>query len=314
MGLVLMVSPFRSSIPSADASNIWEGAPETFRSNEDDWLIPKKIGQAADMWSLGCILSEAAVWIQYGKPRLGEYRRQRREELGKVNYGEEEECFHFEGKVLSVVSAAHDNICGGILASHQITRLVVDGVVKDLLQEEERLNAGFAFQKVKRLVTQVSNKFDVKLSRKEDEIGSVRLASLNTSLPSTASFTQSPTSVPTRSTPLAVEDSGLSMNGIPKGDAPHSPGTPTLPKNENPIEFPTEPLKAVRNDESRVRQQAQPETSVSVNYILEWKNKRRKIDLPGSQHLNYLGKRDHVGHLGRCHLHWLTSYADLYCR
>ena len=305
-----MVSSWQPSTTSGDASNFSKGAPEAFRSDKNSRSMPKKISQAADMWSLGCILSEVAVWIEHDKRRLGEYRRQRREELAIVHHGEEEECFHFEGKILSAVNAAHDDILGRDLASHQITRLMIDGIVKDLLQEGERLNAVFASQKIKRLLTHVSQKFSVRLGENGSDIASVppTFSPPDTNLGSFAVFPKSPTYITTKNSLLAEEDGHSLMNGAPIADSPGIPNVPTKPKNEIPTKALTEPSNkfsnGAKNATSVMPQQAPPVPTVSVNYILDWKNKKWKMDLPGmftqsQQRINSSKSTDFVNAINR---------------
>ncbi|KAI9713239.1 MAG: hypothetical protein M1820_001225 [Bogoriella megaspora] len=78
------------------------GAPETYRSDDVTEIRQRKLCQKSDVWSLGCVLAEHAVWIHDGAYGLGEFRERRNEALQKLgirNTG----CFHNGKKALDVV-------------------------------------------------------------------------------------------------------------------------------------------------------------------------------------------------------------------
>jgi serine/threonine protein kinase len=65
--------------------------------------------QACDLWSIGCILSEALVWSFFGMGALSGYRSAREEE-NQEKLGYRSNAFHDETNVLDAVSNAHSEI------------------------------------------------------------------------------------------------------------------------------------------------------------------------------------------------------------
>ena len=43
-----------------------KGAPETFRPDDDTPYFPVQVRPDVDIWSLGCVFSEVAVWSCFG--------------------------------------------------------------------------------------------------------------------------------------------------------------------------------------------------------------------------------------------------------
>jgi serine/threonine protein kinase len=91
-------------------------APEVFRWNSfvqhSDITVPPLI----DVWSLGCVFSEAAVWSVFGKERLRFYRASRMAETDAIpNFKAAgySGCFHNGNNVLSSVLDMHDKIRDG---------------------------------------------------------------------------------------------------------------------------------------------------------------------------------------------------------
>jgi len=94
--------------------------------------------QAADIWSLGCIYSEAAVWIADGYSGVVEYRRQRMAEIGKMPDFKGRDCFHNGERVLKAVMDAHKDIALRLRRSDYITKDVLDSMAEEMLWEEDR--------------------------------------------------------------------------------------------------------------------------------------------------------------------------------
>src|ERR1700730_2712366 len=78
-------------------------APECYMASSSDGQMGKsssKKTQAVDIWSLGCIYSEAAMWIADGYSGVVDYRRQRIAETDKVPHFKGGDCFHDGERVL----------------------------------------------------------------------------------------------------------------------------------------------------------------------------------------------------------------------
>jgi hypothetical protein len=99
-----------------------------------------KVTWAADIWSLGCIYSEAAMWIADGYKGLVDYRKQRMAESDRILF-KGGDCFHDGERVLQSVLDAHGDIEDRLRRSDYITKLVLDSIVDEMLWEEDRPNA-----------------------------------------------------------------------------------------------------------------------------------------------------------------------------
>jgi hypothetical protein len=99
------------------------------------------VKQGVDIWSLGCIYSEAAIWIADGYRGLLEYRRQRKAETDELPDFRGGDCFHDGHKVLDVVANAHANIEDRLRKSDHITKTVLDTMVDEMLWIEDRPKA-----------------------------------------------------------------------------------------------------------------------------------------------------------------------------
>jgi hypothetical protein len=96
------------------------------------------MGQAADIWSLGCVYSEAAIWIANGYKGLEEYRRQRKAEIDNIPDFDCGDCFHNGREVLKTVGIAHRNMEKRLQLSDHITKSVIDTMVKEMLWKNDR--------------------------------------------------------------------------------------------------------------------------------------------------------------------------------
>ena len=102
------------------------GAPETTRIFEGMEPFPVQVRQSVDVWSAGCVFSEAAVWSRFGWNRLLEYRRQRQEKIKERLQRAGENWFHCEGEVLETVHEIHESIAR--------TPRLIDQVTVDILR------------------------------------------------------------------------------------------------------------------------------------------------------------------------------------
>ena len=140
------------------------GAPETFRSLVDIESSPLQVTPAVDIWSVGCVFSEVSVWAHYGWKKVVEYRRQRSEEIERRGGGEGEYIFHYDAKLLDAVNNIHRDMNGKQLASNHLTRSVLDRLVNEMLQHGTRPHAKWVFEKSKRLIKEVEDRFEVSVA------------------------------------------------------------------------------------------------------------------------------------------------------
>lgn len=110
--------------------------------------------QAADVWSLGCIISEFAVWMTLGVPGLQRYRLSRREAC-KITDGHGIAPFHNRRSLLACVSAWHNWAIASKSEEDRFTVSVLQNVVDDMLCDDEgtRLNTRQLKMKVIKLLS-----------------------------------------------------------------------------------------------------------------------------------------------------------------
>lgn len=68
------------------------------------------VTQGVDIWSLGCIFSEAATWLASPAGGLYAYRSQRRRATQNMSHVKAKGCFHDNQKMLEVVENQHRSI------------------------------------------------------------------------------------------------------------------------------------------------------------------------------------------------------------
>ncbi|KAL8792768.1 MAG: hypothetical protein Q9195_004655 [Heterodermia aff. obscurata] len=137
------------------------GAPETTRFYKGMEPFPVQVGQSVDVWSVGCVLSEAAVWSRFGWSRLREYRRQRQEEIKQRLNREGENWFHDEYKVLETVHDIHDNIAW---KPRPVDQVIVNSlkIVRDtmlLSQNQRTASARHVYTQLSRVIDTTRSTF-----------------------------------------------------------------------------------------------------------------------------------------------------------
>ncbi|CAH0055526.1 unnamed protein product [Clonostachys solani] len=107
--------------------------------------VKYRVGPTLDMWSIGCIITEAAVWVAFGERGRQDFRRKRKEEtsnltnLTNLGYGD---SFH-NGSVALKCIAEHVNLMKPHgRPSDEITRQIVKLAMRNLLIEgDSRINS-----------------------------------------------------------------------------------------------------------------------------------------------------------------------------
>ncbi|RSL97519.1 hypothetical protein CEP52_010868 [Fusarium oligoseptatum] len=102
------------------------GAPESSHHADYTHHGRTHITTTNDIWSLGCVMSETAVWIKSGRQGLENYRNGRIAEtrtLPRFDQASRGRCFHDGAQALSAVRTAHDWIRSN--SSHDIVTLQV---------------------------------------------------------------------------------------------------------------------------------------------------------------------------------------------
>jgi len=128
------------------------GAPETYAVDS----IPEPISQAVDVWSLGCVLSEACTYVILGKVGIDQFGKLRRS-TGKKNTQKQTNgskkqlsqsqlsemgCFHDGREVLEVVRTWHAFLPSLLRKSDSITGLVLELVDNHIFLRDPQTRIG----------------------------------------------------------------------------------------------------------------------------------------------------------------------------
>ncbi|KAI9695281.1 MAG: hypothetical protein M1820_008743 [Bogoriella megaspora] len=111
------------------------GAPEGFKVDGVNGQYSRYVSQKVDVWSLGCILAEAAVWVVTGQLGLEEFRNQRAEMSTAL---QDLGCFHDGMKVLALVDQTLKDMVAYRRVSDPITEGLIPLILKMLWRESSR--------------------------------------------------------------------------------------------------------------------------------------------------------------------------------
>ncbi|KAI1623066.1 hypothetical protein EDD37DRAFT_651254 [Exophiala viscosa] len=130
------------------------GAPECYRFDYFDRNQKLDVKQSVDIWSLGCVYSEIAVWVVLGKGALVRYQRDRREETAEMNDFTDHGCFHNGETVLECVKDIHNKVFSSTRESDHITKAVIRKLLDEMLDDfEGRPNARQLRKKAQTILT-----------------------------------------------------------------------------------------------------------------------------------------------------------------
>ena len=113
------------------------GAPECYRADNEIEKLALLVKQGVDIWSLGCVFSEIAVWVVYGKRGLSEYRRRRGMETAQIHGFRDGDCFHNGEHVLAIVMEIHRTLARDKRLCDHVTGATVEMVTKEMLIEPD---------------------------------------------------------------------------------------------------------------------------------------------------------------------------------
>lgn len=130
------------------------GAPECYNPDPAIDSCPLLVRQNVDVWSLGCVLSEAAVFVVHGFEGVLDYRKQRKTENSANHHFQDGDCFHDGQKVLNAVKAQHTILPKNVRASDHVTRDVLEHLVDNMLVGDTdcRLPAHYLHKKSLRII------------------------------------------------------------------------------------------------------------------------------------------------------------------
>ena len=119
------------------------GAPECYSPESDIKDQPISVSPVVDIWSAGCVLSEAALWVLFGKGHLDQYRHNRRDETSRIAGFTDIGCFHDGTDALKTVTETHEYMLESenISKPNHITKEVLRMVQDMLLRADGRPSA-----------------------------------------------------------------------------------------------------------------------------------------------------------------------------
>ena len=109
------------------------GAPECYRPDERSVHDKLRVGQNVDIWSLGCVYSEAARWMKNQYKGVQAYRGERRKEISNIPEFRDADCFHNGDVVLTAVRESHRMSTTNLRMGDYITKAVVERMIPDML-------------------------------------------------------------------------------------------------------------------------------------------------------------------------------------
>jgi hypothetical protein len=92
------------------------------------------VKQNVDIWSLGCVYSEAARWVAGGYNGVKQYRAERKFETDSIRHFRDGDCFHNGEIVLKTIRACHRKIKKNLCREDFITELVIDRMIGQMLR------------------------------------------------------------------------------------------------------------------------------------------------------------------------------------
>ncbi|KAH7313156.1 hypothetical protein BKA65DRAFT_517427 [Rhexocercosporidium sp. MPI-PUGE-AT-0058] len=131
------------------------GAPETSRPDENTARNKLRVHQNIDIWSLGCIYSEAVRWMAENKLGVINYRKERETELGQIHPVGKFDCFHNDYEALEAVRRSHQTALNRIRSLRRadfITEKVVDMIGDMLVETKHRPTAESLWRKQRTIV------------------------------------------------------------------------------------------------------------------------------------------------------------------
>jgi hypothetical protein len=132
------------------------GAPECYRADDILARAQLLVKPSADIWSLGCIYSDAARWIANGKRGTDAYRGERLAETSQIPDFGDGDCFHNGQQRLRAVGASHETTIRSLRKGDTITQRVLDVMVEEMLnvKADARPSADNLWSKATRILNE----------------------------------------------------------------------------------------------------------------------------------------------------------------
>ncbi|KAM3071948.1 hypothetical protein ACMFMG_008416 [Clarireedia jacksonii] len=150
------------------------GAPECHRS--DDFLRRSalQVKPSVDIWSLGAIYSEVAVWLVRSYKAVQKYRLARRVATQGTAAAEDGDCFHDGNIVLPLIRETHDDLKSKIRGCDFITAKVLDMVQDMLMSATARPDVKYFWERSQRIIEDARRMCDEKTLPRTTNINSRR--------------------------------------------------------------------------------------------------------------------------------------------
>ena len=145
----------------AMTAKLYVGAPECYRHDTINAATRRQVTPKVDVWSLGCVLSEAAVWLVLGPKVLQQYRDLRK--LNTKEYGiKDSDCFHNGEVILGCVEEYLRKLPSCLQRCDIITEPVLT-MIKDhmLIPWQHRGSANTLWWKSTRVLEQTASMKDI---------------------------------------------------------------------------------------------------------------------------------------------------------
>ncbi|OTA97618.1 hypothetical protein M434DRAFT_391812 [Hypoxylon sp. CO27-5] len=141
----------------------WYSAPECVTNYDVLCRFDNRVGSEVDIWSLGCVFSEAAVWAVCGQPGLRDYLKRRVQETQRfesMSRSGSAGCFHNGNEPLSAVTLMHAQILHSKRHWDTITPEIIRLIQESMLLEPmgPRKSARDLLQRSKRLLKEAEEK------------------------------------------------------------------------------------------------------------------------------------------------------------
>jgi len=166
-----------------------------------------------DIWSFGCVCSEAAVWIVRGWNGLDQYRRRRAQETGRIPDFRDPSAFHGGERVLPAVANTHSDLLElqQIRPCDHVTRPTLN-MVTEMLEEvpEERPKAKALWRKSQHILEDARKKVGSPVLGNSNMLGNYKSVHPELSLPQRPETpTERPTGIPHSHSSPSTQGSGL---------------------------------------------------------------------------------------------------------
>lgn len=118
------------------------------------------VTQKVDIWSIGAVFSEAAVWVVEGYRGLERYRQLRQEATGQIAGFEDGNCFHDGEQMLDIVRTQHRDLEDCFRSQDAITSAVLAMIEDMLVDANARPNAIQIWTRSQRILQNARDKLE----------------------------------------------------------------------------------------------------------------------------------------------------------